>query len=112
MDNEPLWPSNLRTRQIDDVTYFPSYERQDVHLPRLALLDRGDDEAGAAKDNLPPGPAVDGQLQLPFADVVHPRQLDPLGALDVLGFPWITREREGRGGEIIVWLAEAYDAGG
>ena len=29
-----------------------------MHLPRLALLDGGDDEAGAAQDNLPPGPAV------------------------------------------------------
>lgn len=30
-----------------------------MHLPRLALLDRGDDEAGAAQDDLPSGPAVD-----------------------------------------------------
>lgn len=40
-------------------TYFSSNERQDVHLPRLTLLDRGDDEAGAAQDDLPSGPAVD-----------------------------------------------------
>lgn len=40
-------------------TYFSSNERQDVHLPRLALLDGGDDQAGAAQDDLSPGPAVD-----------------------------------------------------
>lgn len=68
-------------------TYFSSNERQDVHLPRLALLDRGDDEAGAAQNDLPPGPAVDRQLELPLADVVRPGQLDPLGALDALGLP-------------------------
>lgn len=49
-----------------------------MHLPRLALLDGGDDEAGAAQDDLPPGPAVDRQLELPFPNVVRPRQLDPL----------------------------------
>lgn len=53
-------------------TYFSSDERQDVHLPRLALLDGGDDEAGAAQDDLPPGPAVDRQLELPFPNVVCP----------------------------------------
>lgn len=54
------------------LTYFSSDERQDVHLPRLALLDRGDDEAGAAQDHLSPGPAVDWQLELPFPNVVRP----------------------------------------
>lgn len=39
--------------------YFSSDERQDVHLPCLALFDRGYDEAGAAQDDLPSGPTVD-----------------------------------------------------
>lgn len=43
----------------DFFMYFSSDERQDVHLPRLALFDRGYDEAGAAQDDLPSGPAVD-----------------------------------------------------
>lgn len=39
-------------------TYFSSNERQDMHLSRLAVFDRRDDEAGAAQDDLPSGPAV------------------------------------------------------
>lgn len=30
-----------------------------MHLPCLAVFDRGDDEAGTAQNNLPSGPAVD-----------------------------------------------------
>lgn len=41
-----------------------------MHLPCLTLLDRGDNEAGATKDDLPSGPAVDWQLELPFPNVV------------------------------------------
>lgn len=67
--------------------YFSSDERQDVHLPRLALLDRGDDETGAAQNDLTPGPAVHRQLELPFSNIVSARQLDPLRALDALGLP-------------------------
>lgn len=54
------------------LTYFSSDEGQDVHLPRLALLDRGDDEAGATQDHLSSGPAVDRELELPFPNVVCP----------------------------------------
>lgn len=65
-----------------------------MHLPRLAVLHGGDDEAGAAQDDLTPGPAVDRQLELPFADVVRPRQLDSLRALDALGLPCAHQEKE------------------
>lgn len=70
-----------------DMAYFSSDEWQDVHLPRLALLDGGDDETGAAQDDLPPGPAVHRQLELPFPNIISARQLDPLRALDALGLP-------------------------
>ena len=71
-----------------------------MHLARLALLDGGDDEAGATEDDLPPGPAVHRELELPLAHVVRPRQLHALRALDALGLTWRThkhKERE-RGG--------------
>lgn len=58
--------------------YFSSDERQDVHLPRLALLDGGDNETGAAQNDLSSGPAVHRQLELPFPNVIGARQLDPL----------------------------------
>lgn len=77
-------------------TYFSSNEWKDVHLPRLALLDRGNDEAGATQDDLPSGPAVHRELQLPFTDVVCPGQLDPLGALDVLWLLWKEKEKRER----------------
>lgn len=76
------------------LIYLSSNERQDVHLPRLAVLHGGDDEAGAAQDDLTSGPAVDWQLELPFANVVRPRELDSLGALDALGLPCAQRDRE------------------
>lgn len=43
-----------------------------MHLPRLAVLDGGDDEAGAAQDDLTSGPTVDWELELPFPNVVSP----------------------------------------
>lgn len=67
--------------------YFSSDERQDVHLPRLALLDWGDNETGAAQNDLTSGPAVHRQLQLPFPNIIGARQLDPLWALNALGLP-------------------------
>lgn len=73
--------------------YFSSDERQDVHLPRLALLDGGDDETGAAQNDLASGPAVHRQLELPFPDVIGARQLDPLRALNALGLPCKTEKR-------------------
>lgn len=58
--------------------YFSSDERQDVHLPRLALLDGGDNETGAAQNDLASGPAVHRQLELPFPNIIGARQLDAL----------------------------------
>lgn len=68
----------INTRCCLTRAYFSSDERQDVHLPRLALLDGGNDETGAAQNDLSPGPAVHRQLELPFPNVVGARQLDPL----------------------------------
>lgn len=82
------------------VTHFSTNKRQDMHLPRLALFNGGDDEASAAQDDLSSGPAVDRQLKLPFSNVVCPRQLDPLWALDTLRFPWEQEKKRD-----IVWLA-------
>lgn len=62
-----------------------------MHLPGLALPHRRDYQAGATKDDLPPGPAVDWELKLPFSNIVRPRQLDPLRILDALGFSWKQR---------------------
>lgn len=39
--------------------YLSSDEWQDVHLSRLALLHRGDNETGATQDDLSSGPAID-----------------------------------------------------
>lgn len=55
------------------VSHLSADEGEDVHLPGLAVLDGGDDEAGAAQDDLPPGPAVDRELELPFTHVVRSR---------------------------------------
>lgn len=49
-----------------------------MHLPRLALLDGGNDETGAAQNDLTSGPAVHRQLELPFPNIISARQLDPL----------------------------------
>lgn len=76
------------------LIYLSSNERKDVHLPRLAVLHGGDDEAGAAQDDLASGPAVDWQLELPFANVVRPRELDSLRALDALGLPCAHQDKE------------------
>lgn len=65
-----------------------------MHLPHLAVLHGGDDEAGAAQDDLASGPAVDWQLELPFAHVVRPRELDSLRALDALGLPCAQQDKE------------------
>lgn len=73
-----LWLYAAETACCGPFTYFSPDERQDVHLPGLALLDGGDDEAGAAEDDLPFGPAVDRQLEFPFPNIVSPRQLDTL----------------------------------
>lgn len=64
-----------------------------MHLPRLTLLNRGDNEAGAAEDDLSSGPAVDRQLELPFPYVICARQLHALRALDGLGLPYIEERR-------------------
>lgn len=76
------------------LIYLSTNERQDVHLPRLAVLHGGDDEAGATQDDLTPGPAVDWQLELPFADVVRPRELHSLRALNALGLPCAQQDKE------------------
>lgn len=73
-----------------------------MHLPRLALLDGGDDETGAAQNDLTSGPAVHWQLELPFPNIISARQLDPLGALDALGLPWKKVEK--------MWLTMAVKA--
>ena len=69
-----------------------------MHLARLALLDGGDDEAGAAEDDLPPGPAVHRELELPLAHVVRPRQLHALRTLNALGLTWRSHKHTGRRG--------------
>ena len=65
-----------------------------MHLARLALLDGGHDEAGATQDDLPSGPAIHRQLELPFAHVVRPRQLNTLRALDAVRLSWKERKEE------------------
>lgn len=47
-------------------THLPTHQRQDVHLPRQAVFDRGHDETGAAEDDLPLCPLV--QLRLALTD--------------------------------------------
>lgn len=68
--------------------YLSSDERQDVHLASVGVFDGGDDEAGATQGDLPLGPAVDGQRQLPFPHVEHPGELHALRAADTPGLPW------------------------
>lgn len=66
-----------------------------MHLARVAVFDGGDNEAGATKDHLASGPAVDWQLEFPFADIIRPRQLHAFRALDAVGLSWNThKERE------------------
>lgn len=49
-------------------THLPTHQRQDVHLPRQTVFDRGHGETGAAEDDLPLGPLVQLRLALPDAE--------------------------------------------
>lgn len=74
------------------LKYLSADKREDVHLASVGVFHRGDNEAGSTESDLALRPAVHRQRQLPFPNIVHPRQLHTLRTAHTARLTWRKRK--------------------